>query len=205
MVRIVVISDTHNKHNSFVVPPGDVLIHCGDMTNRGSAPELAEVNAWLGGQPHEHKLVICGNMDQRLESCASKEVRQGFLSSARYLEDEEVEVLGLRIYGSPYTPKFCGAWQLRPEEAEGKWAMVPEGLDILVTHGPPQGVLDAVGRGVHAGCERLLSRVQQVRPRYHFFGHIHEQGGKSVVSGDGTTFANAAQKVLVFDIEPLRP
>merc|ERR1712050_250870 len=110
MVRVVVISDTHNRHKALDIPAGDVLVHCGDMTNRGSAPELRDVNNWLDELPFKHKLVVCGNMDQRLESCRDKEVRQRFLPSAQYIEDEEVEVAGLRIYGSPYTPKFCGAW-----------------------------------------------------------------------------------------------
>lgn len=37
------------------MPEGDLLIHCGDMTNRGSAPELAEVNRWFENLPHLHK------------------------------------------------------------------------------------------------------------------------------------------------------
>lgn len=205
MVRVVVLSDTHNRHSKFEVPAGDVLIHCGDMTNRGSAPELAEFDAWLAGLPHAHKLVVCGNMDQRLESCASKEVRQRLLPSAQYLEDDATEVAGLRIYGSPYTPKFSGAWQLANEaEAESKWAAVPEGLDILVTHGPPRDILDAVGRGqsaTRAGCAALRRHVRRARPRYHFFGHIHEEGGRQL-DDEGTTFANAAQHVMVFDIVP---
>lgn len=202
MVRVVVVSDTHNRHNSFEIPPGDVLIHCGDMTNRGSAPELREVDTWFARQPHTHKLAICGNMDQRLESCASREVRQRFLPSARYIEDEEIEVAGLRVYGSPWSPKYCGAWQYRPgTEAEATWADVPEGLDILVTHTPPLGILDSVGRGEHAGCEALKCRLQEVRPRYHFFGHIHEEGGRQLEQ-EGIIFANAAQSVLMFDIEP---
>mmetsp|Transcript_16348 Transcript_16348/g.42125 ORF Transcript_16348/g.42125 Transcript_16348/m.42125 type:complete len:213 (-) Transcript_16348:188-826(-) len=201
MVRVVVISDTHNGHRQLDVPDGDLLIHCGDMTNRGSAPELREVDAWLGSLPHKHKLVICGNMDQRMESLASAEARQSFLPSARYLEDEAVEVEGLKVYGSPFTPKFCGAFQLRSEdEAREKWAAIPDGLDILVTHGPPQGILDNVRRDVHAGCVALMDRVRDAKPRYHLFGHIHEQGGHQVEEG-GTTFVNAAQHVMVLDFE----
>eukprot|EP00927_Polykrikos_kofoidii_P040142 TRINITY_DN34363_c0_g1_i2.p1 TRINITY_DN34363_c0_g1~~TRINITY_DN34363_c0_g1_i2.p1 ORF type:complete len:180 (-),score=29.34 TRINITY_DN34363_c0_g1_i2:181-720(-) len=172
------------------------------MTNRGSAPELAEVNAWLGRLPHQHKIVVCGNMDQRIESCANREVRQKLIPNALYLEDEVAEVAGLKLYGSPFTPKFCGAFQLdSPAEAEDKWAHIPEDLDILITHGPPEGILDVVGRGHHAGCVALRQRVRDVRPRFHFFGHIHENGGRSVEE-DGTTFVNAAQHVLTFDIEP---
>lgn len=202
MVRVVVISDTHNRHEKFDVPPGDVLIHCGDMTNRGSAPELADVNAWFGRLPHPHKVVVCGNMDQRLESCRDKAVRQNFLSNAMYLEDEPAYIMGLRVYGSPYTPKYCGAFQLASEaEAKAKWATVPDNLDVLITHGPPHGILDSVGNGIHAGCTELRQRVNCTLPRFHVFGHIHEEGGHQLEEG-GVIFANAAQHVLVFEIEP---
>ena len=62
MVKVVFISDTHNGHRKLVIPPCDVLIHCGDMTNSGSAPELREIDTWFGEQDVEHKVVIAGNM-----------------------------------------------------------------------------------------------------------------------------------------------
>ena len=202
MVRVVVVSDTHNNHRRLCIPEGDIFIHCGDLTNRGSAPELADVNEWLGELPHPHKLVICGNMDQRLESQPSRDARARFLTNSMYLEDEAVEVAGLRVYGSPYTPKFCGSFQLATDlDADNKWAAVPGDLDILVTHGPPLGILDTVGRDQHAGCPQLLKRVQVVQPQYHFFGHIHEAGGQQMTR-DSTTFVNAAQHVMVLDISP---
>eukprot|EP00931_Biecheleriopsis_adriatica_P106226 TRINITY_DN80712_c0_g1_i1.p1 TRINITY_DN80712_c0_g1~~TRINITY_DN80712_c0_g1_i1.p1 ORF type:complete len:218 (+),score=33.47 TRINITY_DN80712_c0_g1_i1:31-684(+) len=204
-LRVVVVSDTHNGHDKLDVPDGDILVHCGDLTNRGSAPELTAVNTWLGKLPHQHKIVVCGNMDKRLESQPSREARARWLSSAVYLEDETLEVEGLRFYGSPFTPKFCGAFQLDgAAEAAEKWASVPDDLDILITHGPPHGILDCVGRGQHAGCPELMKRVRSARPRFHLFGHIHEEGGRKVVEND-TTFVNAAQHVMVLEIEPPEP
>ena len=175
MVRVVVVSDTHNNHRKLCIPEGDIFIHCGDLTNRGSAPELADVNEWLGQLPHPHKLVICGNMDQRLESQPSRDARARFLPNSTYLEDEAVEVAGLRVYGSPYTPHFCGSFQLATElDADSKWPAIPGDLDILVTHGPPLGILDTVGDH-HAGCPQLLKRVQMVQPQYHFLGIYTKQ------------------------------
>jgi hypothetical protein len=62
-LRVVCVSDTHNsspKDGVFKVPPGDVLIHAGDMTNQGSYSELKRVVDWIGDCPHEVKLVIAG-------------------------------------------------------------------------------------------------------------------------------------------------
>jgi len=196
--RVVVISDTHCMHRRLDVPDGDLLIHCGDMTNRGSAPELQDVNEWLGTLPHPHKMVIAGNMDQRLEG-KPKQIKQQFLSNAVYVEDELVELAGLSIWGSPYTPKFCGGFQLADaSEAQAKWAAIPEAIDIVVTHGPPYGALDLVGMA-HVGDLSLRERLQKVRPRYHFFGHIHEEGGNRCQVGP-TQCINAAQTVMVIDI-----
>ena len=202
MVRVVVVSDTHNGHRMLDIPDGDIFIHCGDMTNRGSAPELADVNAWLEELPHLHKLVICGNMDQRLESLKDRNARARFFPNCIYLEDEAVEIAGLHVYGSPFTPKFCGSFQLADQhEADQKWSSIPEGLDILVTHGPPKGVLDVVDRDTHVGCPQLMRRIQVAQPQYHCFGHIHEEGGKQATYGR-TTFVNAAQNIMVLDIIP---
>ena len=54
------------------------------------------------------------------------------------------------------------------------WDKIPENVDILITHGPPQGYGDRILLGKHVGCPELMKRVAEVKPRYHFFGHIHE-------------------------------
>lgn len=60
-LRCVCISDTHTKHKSLQLPPGDVLIHAGDFTFGGSPSEIQDFNSWLGGLNFEHKVVIAGN------------------------------------------------------------------------------------------------------------------------------------------------
>ncbi|RMZ74401.1 ser Thr phosphatase family [Pyrenophora seminiperda CCB06] len=54
-------------------------------------------------------------------------------------------------------------------------------IDIMMTHGPPMGVLDATVRGQHAGCEHLLRAARRCRPRLYCFGHIHEGWGAQKV------------------------
>jgi len=93
-----------------------------------------------------------------------------------------VTLFGLRIYGSPWQPAFfdwafnlprCGP-QLREV-----WSRVPEGIDILVTHGPPHRVHDRTVEGDDAGDEVLRERLESMTkpPRLHVFGHIHEGYG----------------------------
>lgn len=198
-MRCIIISDTHNGHRKLEVPPGDLLIHCGDMTNGGSAPELRQVNEWLGTLPHPHKVVIAGNMDKRLQG-KSHTVKQSFLSNGIYLEDQSIEIEGVRIFGSPYTSAFCGQFQLNTRaEAEAKWDQIPQSIDILVTHGPPLGVLDLTSSGMQVGDAALRERVRELQPKVHCFGHIHECGGQ-IVEEEGTKFVNAAQHVVVVDL-----
>jgi Icc-related predicted phosphoesterase len=109
----------------------------------------------------------------------------------RYLEDQFLEVDGVRIWGSPWQPTFCNhAFNLdRGVAIRAKWDLIPEDLDILVTHGPPRGVLDRVGRE-HVGCADLAEVVTARRPRLHVFGHIHT--GYGTAERNGTLFVNAA-------------
>jgi hypothetical protein len=134
-------------------------------------------------------VVIAGNHDFAFER--TPEART-WISRATYLQDEEVTVAGLRIWGSPWQPRFFDwAFNLdRGEPLRQVWSQIPAGIDVLVTHGPPRGILDRTARGEPVGCDDLLAAVGRVRPRLHVFGHIHEAYGK--VARDGVTFVNAS-------------
>lgn len=56
--RIVIISDTHNQMPK--LPPGDVLIHAGDLTNQGSYAELGRTVGWIEKSEFEAKVVVAG-------------------------------------------------------------------------------------------------------------------------------------------------
>ncbi len=179
MTRIVCISDTHNRQENLRVPDGDVLVHAGDLTGRGTIPEITAVNRWLGELPHPHKVVIAGNHDFLFERDSA--LARSLLTNAIYLQDSSVEVEGLMVWGSPWQPWFYDwAFNLpRGESLRRKWEQIPEGLDILITHCPPSGILDETAAGEHAGCEELAARLSAMRapPRLHVFGHIHESYG----------------------------
>lgn len=194
MVRIVIISDTHGSHDTIDIPNGDILIHCGD-----SEMSLRQIDEWVGRQPHAQKILVAGNMDRRLLG-KGKDVR-----NAIYLEDELIDTMGLRVYGSPWTPRFYGVFQLRDEaEATEVWTKIPQNIDILVTHGPPRNMLDTTSRGQTVGDCVLAQVVNNIKPRVHCFGHIHESYG---ISREGDTlFCNAAlpkgRGAIVLDLEP---
>lgn len=187
-------SDTHGLHEKVDVPEGDILLHAGDLTNRGLLPEVSEFNRWIGTLPHRHKVVIAGNHDLPFERWP--DVSRGLLTNCHYLQDEEIEIEGLRIYGSPWQPEFFNwAFNLkRGRRLAEKWAKIPEGIDILMTHGPPHGILDRTEEGQWVGCKDLRVRVEFIKPAFHLFGHIHEAYGAlgPGVDGGSTTFVNAS-------------
>lgn len=189
-MRVVALSDTHGRHGAVAVPDGDLLIHAGDFTDHGSLEEIAAFDAFLAGLPHRHKVVIAGNHDFAFERDPA--AARAVLAHATYLEDGETTVDGLRLWGSPWQPWFYDwAFNLRRgADIRRKWALIPEGIDILVTHGPPHGHGDRTAQGLAVGCEDLLTRVREVRPRVHLFGHIHE--GFGTTSDGTTTFVNAS-------------
>lgn len=188
MLRIVCVSDTHNQHWKLpALPLGDVLIHAGDFSGRGSQREILDFNNWLGDQPHQYKIVIPGNHDRGLHESWST-ARALLRNATHVLNDSGCEVEGRKFWGSPWTPEFED-WAFGYTEREGqlRWTQIPEGLDVLITHGPPHGVLDEIydkytKRKYLVGCPSLREQVfNRAKPRHHVFGHIHEGYGSKVV------------------------
>lgn len=182
---------------------GDLLIHAGDMTHLGRKGEVEDFADWFGLRPHPEKIVIGGNHDQWIEE--HPEQTREILPDATYLQDGSRRVQGLTVWGSPWTPRFFD-WSFmlpRGEPLAAKWAQIPEDVDILVTHGPPRGILDETHTGIHAGCDDLRERVFELEPALHVFGHIHEARGR--IERGETTFINASspdgQPPFVFDFD----
>ncbi|KAF2149247.1 Metallo-dependent phosphatase [Myriangium duriaei CBS 260.36] len=189
-VSVVCISDTHNTQP--VLPDGDILIHAGDLTQSGTAQELRTALAWSRSQSHPIKVVIAGNHDLLLDT--SRDGTYGDMDAERqsldwgniiYLQNSETTVTcangrQIRIYGSPLSPKH-GNWAFQYPREENVWTnTIPDGVDILVTHGPPRGHLDLLTYG----CTNLLGELWRVRPRLHVFGHVHEGYGSEWIRFD---------------------
>lgn len=201
-MKVVCISDTHRYHGYLNMPKGDILIHAGDFTDWGGFNDIRDFSAWLRTLHYKHKIVIAGNHDVKFETYP--EICKAALlvkKNIYYLQNELIDIEGLKIFGCPYTPKFAGAFQLEmPEEDELKYwrKTIPDGIDILITHGPAFGILDSVQRGFdygfeveHCGSQGLLERVIEVKPQLHIFGHIHQSYG-IIKQRYGITFVNAA-------------
>lgn len=192
-IRVVCISDTHLQHCKYPVnvPDGDILIHAGDATFEGKVSEIWRFTDWFEKLPHRHKVFVAGNHDwlfQQNQDLARSMLPKGVI----YLQDNLAIVEGLRIWGSPWQPEFMNwAFNLpRGHRLREKWNMIPTGVDILVTHGPPLGILDLTVDGEHVGCGDMHEVVtKRVKPRLHVFGHIHHAYGTAAVGR--TLFVNA--------------
>ncbi|KFO26425.1 Metallophosphoesterase MPPED2 [Fukomys damarensis] len=224
--RFVCISDTHSRTDAIQMPYGDILLHTGDFTELGLPSEVKKFNDWLGNLPYEYKIVIAGNHEltfdkefmadlvkqdyYRFPSVSKLKPEdfdnvQSLLTNSIYLQDSEVTVKGFRIYGAPWTPWFNG-WGFnlpRGQSLLDKWNLVPEGVDILMTHGPPLGFRDWVPKELQrVGCVELLNTVQRrVRPKLHVFGGIHE--GYGIMTDGYTTYINASTCTVSF--QPTNP
>ena len=190
MPRVVCLSDTHNCHLDIDVPDGDILIHSGDATIGGTIDEIVEFDDWFVKLPHRSKILIAGNHDWLFER-ENRLARRLLSENVAYLQDSACEIDGLKIYGSPWQPRFFD-WAFNLDRGAAlaeKWKLIPDDTDILITHGPPNGILDRTPAGDNAGCEELRKRVEELRPKLHVFGHIHLGYGRT--DKFGVTFVNA--------------
>ena len=196
-LTIVLISDTHDMHREVEIPKGDLLIHAGDFTmNSMSAEKLIDFNDWLGELPHAFRVVIPGNHDFVVEEPS----RRQLITNATLLINESIEIMGLKVWGSPTTPLLGEAFGVVSDTDRAKlYSRIPADTDVLVTHGPPYGILDqAPGAEYHAGCQQLLAAVRRIKPMLHIFGHVH--AGYGTFSTPDTLFVNAALPGKDYDL-----
>lgn len=182
-MKIVAISDTHRKYRQVRVPDGDVLIHSGDV-DLWNGDDVFDFCEWFEAQPHSYKILVPGNHDK--VAFEKEMIKRMFNGDMNYLVDSGCTIEGKVFWGSPYTPVFMNWFFManRGDDIKKHWDKMPENVDVLVTHGPPYGILDEVLVGYgdhHKGCEELLKRVMEVKPKVHIFGHIHCGYGVEIV------------------------
>ena len=200
-MKLIVLSDNHTNYD-FETPEGDVLIHCGDFTDTGKPSEIEKFRDYLKEQPHRHKLFIFGNHEK-----VDREVKYwiDYLedgTGATCIHEKLVCINGINFFGSSYTPKFMN-WAFMQTDGTRKryWENMVEDMDVLVTHGPPRGIMDKIESGIEIGCEYLRKFVDRVKPKYHFFGHNH--AGAGIQTNSDTLFINAA--LLTEHYQKFRP
>lgn len=177
------VSDLHGYYPK--LEGGDLLIVAGDLTSQDNPYQYIEFALWLDKQDYKKKIVIAGNHDNILQECLNCIEA---IPNTQYLCDSGTEFEGLKIWGSPWTLNFkgqnpkCKAFGVdTEEELAAKWRLIPNDIDILITHSPAFFVLDGIpGKDgfLHVGSTTLGLAINRIHPRLHVVGHIHEQGGK---------------------------
>ena len=196
MTKLVCISDTHTLHGNIILPKGDVLVHSGDFTGQGELRHYRSLSNWLVQQADtkgfQHIVIVPGNHDLTFESMEDM-ARSCFDPAITILIGQEVTLDGVKFYGAPHTPEFY-SWAFNVERDSDKmravWDKIPTDTDVLITHGPPFGILDRNSDNFPCGCKALSKAVHTIQPKVHVYGHIHEGYGTTVVNG--TTFVNAS-------------
>lgn len=216
-MKIIALSDSHNKHNKFpTLPECDILIHAGDWSGMGRKSETRNFAKWLNKQEAGYVVVVPGNHEVEFEKNlpASLNWILEECPHAHILIDRTIDIEGIKIHGSPVTPWFYDwAWNrsitnddlvMHPrtgkvssiQHIKPHWDMIPEGTDILITHGPPYKILDELiytdgtPKGQFVGCPYLMDRIREIKPDIHIFGHIHCGFGQKHFNG--TSFYNVA-------------
>lgn len=203
-MKILTISDTHGFHKELKHFNGvDMVIHAGDFSNHGTPtmnlPEALDFLEWYNEIPVKYKILVAGNHDTALYA---KLIHITDYPNIIYLEHESIEIEGIKIFGSPWVPQY-GNWAFMKKRGklDPLWQLIPENLDILITHGPPKGILDLAYNIdnilEYCGDKELLNHVLRVEPKYHIFGHIHNNtdnynAGSRKLVGPHTKFMNVS-------------
>jgi Icc-related predicted phosphoesterase len=210
MSTLVLISDTHTKHLEIDADlkqiyndyPDSIIVHAGDISYRGKVWEVEEFIEWYKSLPFKNKIMIAGNHDFLFEQDPekSKEILDRIGSDIIYLNDSGVELEGLKFWGSPVTPWFHNwAFNRVEDEINRHWDLIPNNINVLITHGPPYLTLDATKTGLRVGCPRLANKIKDLSDlKIHVFGHIHEASG--IAEKDNIIYVNASVLDFYYEV-----
>ena len=192
-MKLCIISDTHMQHKHIGIKKydADVLIHCGDISGRGSVGAITEFLSWFKElDQFKHKIFIAGNHDWLFEKNNTL-ARELVPDNVIYLEDEEIIIEGIKFYGTPVQKHFCN-WAFNRDESKmaQHWAAIPDDTDVLMTHSPPYSIGDYVSHGYQGSPSLYKEVVERIKPKIHAFGHIHEGYGMKII--DDIKFINAS-------------
>ena len=158
--------------------------------NDDKLKELEEFNEYLNSIKDNYDLVLfcAGNHDWIFER--EPAIAKSTLSNAIVLNDSGYDHFGIKFYGTSSQPIFCDwAFNHDMETRIKHYGMIPDDTEVLLTHCPPENILDLVSYNGfnaedHVGCPRLRFEVEnRVKPKCHLFGHIHQNNGIKEING----------------------
>jgi Icc-related predicted phosphoesterase len=207
-IIIIAVSDTHTIYDFADVPEGDLLIIAGDILLEGTVTELQTVMLQLDMESHKwkHILIVPGNHDFIFQQYYNQD-----LSWEKFMEDcgikfypknltisieGTVEILGLTIFTwswVPYLPRWAfSMFDSSIERYIQKKFKMPEIVDIVVTHGPPYGILDWIPGYGKVGS-KTMEEVFNFKYNLHIFGHIHENYGTTIQDSNNIIHTDNAE------------
>ena len=186
------LSDIHGDLSAELKTPADFLLLSGDVSPLNIQNKNTAMTDWLSGRfrfwlnslPVKHVVFIAGNHDFVFEN---RRFSRNFLGpNIHYLQSDWASIDGVEFFGSPWTPWFYD-WTFNFPRfdktggspiAETEWAKIPDDTQVLLTHGPPSGILDKTVDGTGCGCPALCRRIRELNAlKLHVFGHIHDSRG----------------------------
>lgn len=200
-MKITLIADMHGNLK-FSVPEADLLLVAGDLCPAHHEAYLSidqqadwlgvEFRYWLVDQPVKECVAVAGNHDWIWEKDKKRVPRMN--ANFHYLEDESIELMGVKIHGTPWQLPFNNwAFNKNPEKIKLHWENIPNDTDILICHSPPYGIMDTVkydGRSRQIGSASLRKRIFEIKPKIVVFGHNHDKYG--VEEHKGIRFVNCS-------------
>jgi len=199
---MVAISDTHELENEIDLPDGDILIHCGDWTYRGSEKAYLKAFNWFCEQSKrfKHTIFIMGNHDFSHNYFINL-FKNANIPNIHYLENSSIEIEGMKFYGCPNVSGLP-RWNFNDDKDFTCWSRIPDDVEILISHTPPLHILDESEHyGSAALREHIDYRLLNKNLKVNVFGHCHRDAGKQIEitndDGRNVLFVNAS----ICDIE----
>lgn len=193
-MKILAVSDLHG--NLPVIPPCDLLLIGGDicpdfLNGTRITPDRGEVRQghwlknefaeWLEGVPADRIFGIAGNHDfvfDKTQYLIPRNLKWD------YLRDQTRTHKGVKVHGIPWVPQLQSWAFYKPDhELAKKYDLIPDDVDIILSHGPPFGYCDFTSPqfgSAHVGSDAAVEAIQRVHPKAFVCGHIHEARGHKV-------------------------
>lgn len=181
MITLMALSDTHQKHDQIKADgDADFLVHCGDFCGYGTKEECEKFIKWFGSRPARYKICVAGNHDAWVAKNPIEFSQMALDHGVIYLQDQLMEIEGVSFYGFPWSKTF-GLWHFMLDDLspsmEKRVSLIPDGVDVLICHGPPHGARDMNLSGKMCGSLSLRRGVIKKKPKILLTGHIHESNG----------------------------